>query len=404
MRPVATMLFLLTPLAHAQDVVSLSELPGVLRDFESHPGDQPLRCDVTPLPPAIDFAFRFTAGYTLHVPRFQYSASATGWSVLTAITPESGEPTYLLSHRRLAEAPAAGSDFEIRGRYFLGVGRYTVEATLRDDRSRVCRKQWRVTVAPSRADRAIPLALPPSAVRGYSPIPLPDTGRPDDAAPMRLTILLNAAAFSTHRTVIRETDRERIAGGLTALLEHLPTTSLRLVVFSLEQQQEILRTDAFRPDDVIKVADSIDAAPQATVDVKVLKNPHGHVDFLAGLIDGELNRPDPADTVVFLGSTSRYADKAPPGAMATVDGSPPRFFYVRYEGLLRPTLGDRSTLGSRRLQAEQHGPPRLPSDPSHGQPDIITKAVARLNGKTMIVHTPAELAGAIRKIEIRRDN
>jgi hypothetical protein len=404
MRPAAIVLFLLTPLAHAQDVVSPADLSSVRRDFESHAGDQPLRCEVTPIPSAIDFAFRFTAGYTLHVPRFQYSPSTTGWSVLTAIVPESGEPTYLLSHRRLAEAPAVGSNFEIRGRYFLGVGHYSVETTLRDDRSRVCRKHWRVAVAPARADRTIPLALPLNAVRGYSPIPLPDTGSPDDATPMRLTILLNAAAFSTRRTVIREAERERIAGGLTALLEHLPTTSLRLVVFSLEQQQEILRTDSFRPDDVIKVADSIDAVPQATVDVKVLKNPHGHVDFLAGLIDRELNRPDAADTVVFLGPTSRYADKAPPSAMATVDGSPPRFFYVRYEGFLRPTLGDRSTLGSRRLQAAQHGPPRLPSDPSHGRPDIITKAVARLNGKTMIVHTPAELAGAIRKIEIRRDN
>jgi hypothetical protein len=46
--------------------------------------------------------------------------------------------------------------------------------------------------------------------------------------------------------------------------------------------------------------------------------------------------------------------------------------------------------------------PNPPSDPSHGQPDIITKAVAQLNGKTLIVHSPAELADAIRTIEGKR--
>jgi hypothetical protein len=138
-------------------------------------------------------------------------------------------------------------------------------------------------------------------------------GHADDAAPQRLTILLNAASFSTHRTVIRERDRERIADALTALLEHLPTTSVRVVVFSLEQQKEMFRADAFHPDDVTKVADAIAATPQTTVDVGVLKNPFGYVDFLAGVIRRELDAPDPADTVIFLGPTSRYFEKGAAG-------------------------------------------------------------------------------------------
>jgi hypothetical protein len=37
-----------------------------------------------------------------------------------------------------------------------------------------------------------------------------------------------------------------------------------------------------------------------------------------------------------------------------------------------------------------------------GQSDIISEAVARLQGRTLPIHTPAELAKAIRKIEGQR--
>jgi hypothetical protein len=37
-----------------------------------------------------------------------------------------------------------------------------------------------------------------------------------------------------------------------------------------------------------------------------------------------------------------------------------------------------------------------------GQADIITAAVTRLKGKTLTIHSPVELARAIRKIERKR--
>jgi hypothetical protein len=44
----------------------------------------------------------------------------------------------------------------------------------------------------------------------------------------------------------------------------------------------------------------------------------------------------------------------------------------------------------------------MPPPLTDGQADIISAAVARLKGKTLTVHSPAELARAIRKIEGRR--
>ena len=398
MRRAAVVLLLLAATISAQVPVAVDEVARIRSDFAPRAGEQTLNCDVTPLAAFANFAFLFEAGYVFHVSQSQYFEADGDWIVFTSIHPD-GHPLEDMSliHRvPRNRAVASGSRFDIRGLYFLGAGSYSVESTLRDGRDRVCRKQWRVVVPALRVDRSVPSKLPPYKVAQYSPIVRPDMRNPDDAAPVRLTVLLNAAAGSPRRTTIGSVDRERILDALTALLEHLPTTSVRVVVFSLEQQKEVLRLDGFKPSDMNQIAGAIAALPQATIDVNVLKNPRGHVDFLAGMIRRELEAADPVDTIVFLGPTSRYWDKFPKDALSREGKSHPRFFYVRYERWGRPYLG-----GSDSVRMSPRAP-APPSDPSRGQPDVISRAVAQLNGKTMIVHTPSELAAAIRKIEEKR--
>ena len=138
-----------------------------------------------------------------------------------------------------------------------------------------------------------------------------------------------------------------------------------------------------------EIAGAIAALPQATIDVNVLQNPLGHVDFLSGLIRRELGARAPADMVVFLGPASRYWDKIPKDALTTAGQSHARVFYVRYERWGRPFF-----VSSNSAAMSSRG-----SLPPSGQPDIISKAVAQLNGKTILIHTPSELARAIHKME-----
>src|ERR1039458_2205875 len=158
MRQPVIVLLLLAPLASAQVMLDSAESARVRHDFEPRAGEEALRCEVTPLIPVLDFAFRFQAGYLFRVPRSLYSSSTRGWVVFTAITPKDapGKTTYLLGRSGLSDVAGAGSNFEIHGAYFLGPGRYAVESTLRDDRNGVCRKQWEVVVEPSHANRGVP--------------------------------------------------------------------------------------------------------------------------------------------------------------------------------------------------------------------------------------------------------
>jgi len=110
------------------------------------------------------------------------------------------------------------------------------------------------------------------------------------------------------------------------------------------------------------------------VDYHVLQNPHGHVDFLAGLINLELRAEVPSDVVVILGPETRYVDKLPQAALEDPNGAAPQFFNLQFRPYLRagPSL-----------------------------PDSISLATAKAKGKTIIIRTPADFAKAIEQIERR---
>jgi hypothetical protein len=285
---------------------------------------------------------------------------------------------------------------------------------------------------------------------------------------MRLSVLLNAAAFSARRAVLLPMERLVLLSALTALLERLPARSVRLVVFSLEQQREVFRSAEFDLSALDQVADSLNALQLAVVDVHVLQKPLGHVEFLTGLVNQELRAPSAPDTVVFLGPNSRYGNKIPALALENPAGARPRFFYVQYQGTRRvPVSPDVMVLGPAspggatgqtgngtaggasagggmggggmggggmggggtggggmgggggtggggsggggsgtgraggtggRGGGRGRGMAPNPST-AEGGADIISLAVTHLKGRVLAIHSPADLAKAIRRIE-----
>lgn len=174
----------------------------------------------------------------------------------------------------------------------------------------------------------------------------------------------------------------------------------------------MFRSDHFAPTDIARLTEAIIAMRTATVDVSVLQNVAGHATFLAGLISRELNAPDAADTVVFLGPTSRYGSKIPNGGVPSQSSAHTRFFYIKCEAQQAvPARSGRpgSSSGTDQWTGESLSDPTVPktydvvwpasSGSAQGQPDIITAAVSELKGKTLIIHTPADLAKAIHTIE-----
>jgi hypothetical protein len=218
----------------------------------------------------------------------------------------------------------------------------------------------------------VKVAMEPGTIDSLSSWVAAKAGLKDDAAPIRLTILMHAAATSPRRTRMYARDRLLLLGTLSSVLERVPTTSVRLVVFNLDQQKEIYRRDDFRPEQFNDVGQSIAELELGLVDYHVLQNKKGHVDMLADLVRQEVAAPEPADVVLFLGPLARQIDSMPDRLLEKPAGGAPRVLYFQY----RPFPRTQATL-----------------------PDVITSAVSRLKGRTLVIHTPGEFAKGIAEVE-----
>jgi len=359
--------------AAAQVIVRAERLPERLRTFEWRPDDQPLRCSVSAIRPALNYGFRFQTGYVVKVPMEQYRGKGHGWTILMRVTPEKGgAPVYFLNRYALPDVPRTSNEVEVGGGFLTGEGRYRVAWKLYDETGRVCRNDWTIEAKRKHGDSKVKLAIAPAAIDSLSSWTAAKAGLKDDAAPIRLTILMHAAATSPRRTRMYARDRLLLLSTLSSVLERVPTTSVRLVVFNLDQQKEIYRRDDFRPEQFNDVGQSIAELELGLVDYHVLQNRKGHVDLLADLVKQEVAAPEPADVVLFLGPLARQIDSMPEKLLEKPAGGAPRFFYFQY----RPYARAQATL-----------------------PDVITSAVSRLKGRTLIIHTPGEFAKGIAEVE-----
>ncbi len=351
-----------------------ASLPPRLRDFSAQPGEQKLSCSVREIRPELNFSFRFQAGWVVSVPMKQYVGARHRWTVVSRITPEGGTPTYFTNNLRVPVIEKSNSEAQMSGTFLVGEGRYQVEWKLMDDAGRVCHANWKVVAKLSRGESKVKVAIAPGTVTDYVDVRSIAKGA-DDSKPFRLTVLFHAAPVSLRR-IPRMSGRDRVVmlGLLNSLLERLPTSSVRLVVFNLDHQAELLRQDQIGPGSLSRVGQVMNELELGTVDFQTLSNRKGHVDLLADLINRELAEPEQSDVVLFLGPAARFFDKVPDQLVEKSPNPTPGFFYLQY----RPPYRRDMVFG-----------------------DTISSAISRVGGKVKVVHNPGEFAKAIEEIERR---
>jgi hypothetical protein len=373
MRGAPFALLIATPALWGQNAIDPARLTPQLRELGKQAGDQPLHCDVTPMKPVLDFAFRFQTGYDIAVPMQQYLGPGHGWLIVNRITPENGAPVWLAARVRLPDVPLTTVVTDTFGGFMVGAGKYKIDWALYDDEGRVCRKEWKIEAKLNFGERHVEPAIPAHTVSDFSGSGLPPRAAPPaDAPPFRLTVLLHAAPASPRRMHFRVNDRLLLLSTLSALMERVQATNVRLAVFNFDKQKVIYSSDDFTLQTMGDVNGALNRLELETVDVQTLQNPLGHVDLLESLIAGETGAAKPPDAVVFLGPAARYVDKLPPSAFG---GAPQgmRIFYFQYRPFIRPSR------------------PMLP--------DSISNAVSGLKGRVFQIYSPGQFANAIRELE-----
>ncbi|MDR3701787.1 MAG: hypothetical protein P4L56_19215 [Candidatus Sulfopaludibacter sp.] len=424
-------MLLVPALAGAQSLTDAPTVLRILERFSSEHTETPLQCQVKPIPPALTFGFRFQAGYTFRIPMAQFSGPGHSLTVVTRIAPgDSLPPVFLMDTLRLPPVPPTDLEGVAGGGFFLGEGHYQVSWVLADDRGRTCHSDWPIAAELARGDRASKLLMPPNTVAALSLHSSPAAGRhPDSVAPMRLTVLLDVAPLAIGRSSLASSDQVFLYGALSALLDRIPATSVRLVAFNLEQQKELFRRDGFTLASLYRLAGTLNELQLAKVEYQTLQSPTGYLDLLARLINQELRAKPPSDAVIFLGPRERFHQNLPPAALDKNPSGTPRFFFLPYlaPGAL-PAQADSSSgsgvddwrggRGGRGIpnpgvDASSAPPPLLsggsitdpnatrdivPSAPA-GLRDTVSLAVRQLKGKVIAIRTPAEFAKAIEQIE-----
>jgi len=386
------------PATLAQQVTSLGNLPAAVSGFENSQAHEPLPCSVHPVKPALNFGFRFQAGYTLETSLDPYVGAEHHWYIVFRVTPENGQPVYFLDSIDVPAPRRADFIAENTGAFQLGEGRYNVKWSLLDDVGRVCRQEWTVDAHLTSGERSERVAMPPDTVGDLSWRP---TESANAVAKSRyVTILLNAAIPALRRNGPVVDRWGMLLSVLASLVEQMPEANVRVVAFDPEQQRELFRKDDFTRADMGDVAHVSNARERWAVDYQVLQNPSGKWDFLRVLEDKESHAPSPADTVIFLGVPEARFDKLPPGMPGLQSGT--RFFYLQY-GFVPSMPRNIVINGMGRGTGRGMGgisPDTMPLAPPGAmvQPDLIEQSVRRLNGKTFVISSPADFSKALAMI------
>jgi hypothetical protein len=358
--------------ALSQNVISVRRIPKEWQDFRPRPDEPKLRCSVTSIRPRLNFSFRFQTGYVARFPGSEYVGKGHWIATFFRVTPDNSErqPVYFVSRTRIPEVPPNKTTLEVGGGFVVGEGKYRVDWLLTDDSGRVCTDNWTVNAKLGRKERD---AVPGMPAGTADEISFRRWTRASKGAAnedgSRVTLLVNASPMTPRRVRLGGYDRVLLLSSVASLLERLPLRSVRLVVFSLDQQREIYRNEDFTSADFDKVSQALSQLELGTVDYDILNNRMGHIDLLTELI-GESMSAEQSDAVLFVGPKPRQHDKVGRSLLPErVPGQPP-VFYVQF----RPFVV---------------GP---------NFPDVIMNAVKQMGGKTFNVFSPGDFAEAILQI------
>ncbi len=233
--------------AVGQSLVEPERIPAVREFFATAASAPPLRCEINPVRPSLNFGFRFQAGYTVDVPFAQFHGSGHDLTAYARVTPEGREPVYMMKTEALPEAPETDVDVVTVGAFVVGEGAYGLEVLVEDDLHRNCRGSWQIQARRWGSERQLKPTVPPGTVEELSGI----GPRTEDAKPGpeigRITILVHAAPLSPNLSALQPDDVQRVVDSLSSLLRELPAQSVRLIAFNLDQRAVIFRKMGLQP-------------------------------------------------------------------------------------------------------------------------------------------------------------
>jgi hypothetical protein len=367
---------------------------------------QTLPCDAEPTKPFFDFAFRFEIGYLVHCPLKEFDGVETPIAAYLRVQAGDGAPAWFSESYRVPGIPPDlrsrfnlqrdRKNIEFSGVIASGEGEYSIELVVADKQHRLFHRAWKTKVYARGSETKAPVSIQPNTVAALS---FPAWQRPASERNLgRLTVLVDAAPIHGGSIKLRAWDRAFLVEALSSVLTLLPSNSVRMVAFNLDQQREVFRTDDFTSQDEQRLSRALDELELGTVSYEVLQQSQAACSMLLNLLDREINTEKPADALVLLGPANRLSDKIPPEWVANRRPGSPPIFYLKYSPITpaRFRLPLSSVMG---MREDLSGDLASLEVGNNGEfPDIIQHAATLHDGVTINLHSPVDLATALKKI------
>lgn len=345
--------------------------------FDTH-SVVPLKCAIVAWSPSLDFDLRFVTGYEVRCSLGLFAGKKAYLMTYLRVIPQGMAPTFLGSAFQIPEAPPEmqqiarapkklKNEIEMSGVFCVGPGRYSVEVLVTDEQNRICRKSWRMRVAPHRDERHVQLAIQPLAVESIDQRSWP-TVSSETRGRLRLTILVDAAPMNRYQLRLRAWDRAFLLECIYSLLRQTPHRAVRLVAFNLDHQREIFRADPFDSTAFLDLVRALEGVETASISVQALRK-RDSAEFVAALTHKELVADPRPDAVIFLGANARLDVNISPGLFSVKKAGRPPLFYFEYF----PWPGDNF-------------------------PDVLQRLTTAADGGTFHFHSPAQFNQAIQKM------
>ncbi|HZS52760.1 MAG TPA: hypothetical protein VFA65_00045 [Bryobacteraceae bacterium] len=367
---------------------------------------QTLPCDAEPTRPFLDFAFRFEIGYLVHCPLKEFGGVETPIAAYIRVQPADGTPAWFSESYRIPGIPSDlrskfnlqrdRKDVEFSGVIASGEGEYSVELVVVDKQHRLFHRRWKTKVYAHGSETKAPVSIQPNTVEALT---FPAWEHPVSERNLnRLAVLIDAVPMRADSTRLRAWDRAFLIEALSSVLKLLPSNSVRLVAFNLDQQREVFRSDDFNSHEEQRFSRALDELQLGKVSYQVLQQSQNVSSMLLELLENEVKAKDAADAIVVLGPTNRVSDKIPPELAASRRPGSPPIFYLKYSPIStgRFRMPFSTIMGMR--EDFTHDLANLEVGGNGEFPDIVQRAAALHDGVTINLHSPADLADALRKI------
>lgn len=369
---------------------------------------QTLPCDAEASRPFLDFAFRFEIGYVVHCPLKEFGGVETSIAAHMRVQAGDAPPVWFSEWYHVPGMPDDlrsrinlqhdHNDIEFSGVIAVGEGEYSVDLVVADRQHRLFHRDWKTKAFSRGADLRAPLSMQPNTIAALD---IPNWSRTASERNLgRLTILVDAAPIRAGSTRLRAWDQAFLTEALSSVLTLLPSNSARVVAFNLDQQRQVFEADEFNPQETHRLSDSLRELELSKVSYEVLQQTHGAGNMLLDLLKRERQSERAADAIILLGPANRLSDKIPSESVDRHPQGPP-VFYLKYS----PTTPARLRLPFSSLMGMHEDPSTDLANLELGNggefPDIIQHAAAIHDGLTINLHSPADLADALRRIEHR---